>query len=157
MALKGDRVIVETDISMTCPTVAERGVGLVVKTSGSGITLGDTAAVADLVADPSGYKVAGVLLNDFVDIDQTKYHRNWHKDEMVIGERANILRKGRVTTNKVTGSPTAGSTAYLTANGVFTPTVSATGGTVATPKMGEFRGAKDESGYATIDINLPVV
>jgi hypothetical protein len=53
-------------------------------------------------------------------------------------------------------SPAAGGVAYLTSNGEVTPTVSSTGGLVATPKVGVFAGAKDENGYVTIDVNLPI-
>lgn len=156
MGLKGDRVILETDITMTCDSVASRGVTLVIKTGGSGVNLGDTAGAADLVANPSGYKVAGLLLNDVVDVDTTRYHLNFHKDERLVGQRSTLLRKGRVTTDKVSGTPTAGATAYLTTNGNLTPTVSATGGVTATPKVGVFAGALDENGFAAVDINLPI-
>jgi hypothetical protein len=157
MALKGDRVVIETDITLTCPTATERGVVLCRKTAGSGIALGAVAGAADLYADPSGKVPVGMLMNDVVDVDETRYHRNFQKDEMKKGERVTILRKGRLTTNKVTGTPSDGATAYLTANGVLTPTLSTTGGLVATPKVGQFAGKLDENGYAAVDLNLPVV
>lgn len=158
MALKSDRVVIETDISLSCPTAATRGVTLVHRTSysGSGVALGDSAGQCDLVADPSGYKVAGLLMNDVVSVDTTRYHINYHKDEVLTGQRVTLLKKGRVTTNNVTGTPTAGATAYLTANGVLTPTRSATGGLVATPPVGVFAGVKDENSYVTVDVNLPI-
>lgn len=156
MALKGDRVIIETDITLTCESVAERGVTLVHKTSGSGVALGDSAGQADLVSNPSGYKVAGLLLNDVVNVDQTRYHLNFHKDERQVSTRSTLLKKGRVTTNKISGTPTTGATAYLTTDGALTPTLSTTGGLVATPKVGVFAGIKDESGYVAVDINLPI-
>jgi len=159
MALKGNRNVIETDISMTCDVATERGVVLVSNTSaiGSGVALGDSRTSATLVLNPSGRAVTGMLMNDVVTLDQTRYQRNWHKDEMVVGEPVNQLRKGQVTTNKVTGTPTYGSTAYLTTSGVLTPTVSSTGGTVATPKVGMFAGKLDADGYAKVDINLPIV
>lgn len=158
MALKGERIEIETDITLTCESVAERGVVLCYKTDGSGVALGDKAGQADLYASASGKKVAGILLNDVVNVDQTRYHKNFHKDETQVSTRCRILRKGRVTTNKLTSgqSPTAGATAYVNANGEVTPTVSSTGGTTATPKVGIFAGAKDENGYVTIDVNLPI-
>lgn len=156
MALKGNRVILETDITLTCPTATERGVVLCRTTPGSGVALGDLAGAADLLANPSGAAVAGLLLNDIVNVDVTRYHLNFHKDERLINQRMSLLKKGRVTTNKVTGAPTAGQTAYVTASGVLTPTVSATGGVAATPKVGVFAGSLDENGYATVDVNLPI-
>jgi len=157
MALKGERVILETDITLTCESVASRGVVLVHKTSGSGAALGDTAGEADLVSNPSGYKVAGLLLNDVVDVDETRYHRNFHKDETKKGERCTLLKKGRVTTNKIIGTPAVGDTAYLDSSGNLTPTAHSTGGLVAKPKVGQFVSIKDENGYATVDVNLPVI
>ena len=157
MALKGERVILETDITRTCESVASRGVVLVESTFGSGVALGASAGEADLVANPSGYKVVGLLLNDVVDIDQTRYHRNFHKDETMITERCTLLRKGRVTTDKIIGTPAFGDTAYLDSSGNLTPTAHATGGLVAKPKVGQFVGKKDENGFAPVDLNLPVV
>lgn len=156
MALKGDRSILDDNITLTCESVAERGVTLVHKTAGSGVAIGATAGEADLVANPSGYKVAGMLYHDVVNIDETRYHRNFHKDETKVGERCRLITKGKLTTDKVTGTPTPGATAYLTTNGVLTPTLSTTGGLVATPKVGVFEGAKDENGFATVSLNLPI-
>ena len=156
MALKGDREIIETDITLTCESVTERGVALVYRTVGSGIAIGNSAGKAELVVNPSGSKVAGLLLNDVVDIDVTRFRLCPHKDERLVGSRSTLLRKGRVTTNKVTGTPTSGATAYLALNGNLTPTRSATGGIVATPKVGVFAGAKDQDGFAAVDVDLPI-
>lgn len=158
MALKGPRSIIETDITMTCPTATERGVVLVFSTAGSGVGLGDSAGVADLL-NPSGKVPAGLLLNDVRSIDETVTHRNYYKDEVKTGERVTLLKKGRVTTNKLTAgqTPTPGATAYVDTTGSLTATVSATGGLVATPKCGQFVGGKDADGYVTVDIDLPVV
>lgn len=155
MALKGPRVILETDITRTCSDVAEKGVGLVAGTAGSGVALGDLAGTASLATNPSGNKFVGILIGDVVSVDETRTHRNWHKDVQTTGERVNILRKGRVTTDKISGSPNDMDTAYLTTSGAFTPTLSSGGGLVATPKAGTFVGKKDENGFCTIDINLP--
>lgn len=156
MALKGDREIIETDITMTCESVTERGVALVYKTAGSGVAIGASAGKAGLVANPSGSRVAALLLNDVINVDVTLFRLNPHKDERLVGERCPLVRKGRVTTNKVTGTPTSGATAYLTLNGILTPTRSATGGEVATPKVGAFAGAKDQDGFAAVDVDLPI-
>lgn len=158
MALKGERVEIETDITLTCESVAGRGVVLCYKTDGSGVALGASAGQADLYASASGHKVAGLLMNDVVNVDLTRYHLNFHKDEAQVSTRCRLLRKGRVTTDALAGgtTPTSGAAAYLTANGQLTPTVSATGGVAATPKVGVFAAAKDENGFVTVDINLPI-
>lgn len=154
MALRGDRQVIQTDISYTLNDVAAPGVVLCFSTQGSGMALGDMAGLVTLHATGSGQVVAGVLLNNFVNINQTLYHRNFHKDEHVIGERCTILRKGWVVTDKVTGTPALGNKAYLTANGVVTPTLG-TGGIVGNPLVGTFGGAKDEDGYVKLEVNLP--
>lgn len=156
MALRGDRHIIETDITFVLDDVAEPGVGLCYETAGSGITLGDMSGGLQLAAAPSGLTFAGILLTNVVSLDETRYHRNWHKDEVTTGDKVTVLRKGWVVTNKISGSPTGkGDKAYLTTNGNFTPTVSSTGGVVATPYAGTFGSLKDEDGYAKISINLP--
>lgn len=154
MALKADRIVESDDITLTCPSVAEAGSTLVYSTAGSGVALGDSAGVADLLS-PSGKKVAGILLVDVVSIDETLYHRNFHKPVQKTGERVCLLKRGKVTTNVVTGTPTPGAPAYLTTSGVLTPTKSTTGGLVATPFVGEFKSGLDEDGYATVEVNLP--
>lgn len=157
MALKADRVILEEDITMTCPTAASRGVVLCHSTSGSGVAIGDSAGAADLYASASGNKPVGILMCDVVSVDLTRYHINFHKDEVPVGNRVHLLKKGTVTTDKVTGTPAYNDTAYLTANGVLTPTLSTTGGLVATPKVGQFKGILDENGFVKVDINLPQI
>ena len=158
MALKADRYILETDtVGWVCDTATERGVVLTKQTSGSGVSIGDSRGTATLASNQSGYKVIGVLMDDVVSIDETRYHRNFHKDEQKVGEPVCILRKGTISTNKILGTPDVGDTAYLTSSGNLTPTLSATGGLTATPKVGMFMSKKDADGYARVDVNLPVV
>jgi len=153
MALKPDRVVEMTDVTNILSDVAEKGVVLCFETYGSGSTLGDSHGEVQLAASASGLKVAGVLLQDFVNIDETLYTRNMRKEEAVVGDFADVMTRGWVLTNKYTGTPTGGSKAYLTANGVVTPTVSSTGGTAATPFVGVFGGSPDEDGYVKLHIN----
>ncbi len=159
MALRGNRIVPGpgTDISATCEVVAERGYVAVIITSGSGVAIGDSRNEASVVANPSGYKVHGVLLNDVVNVDETQFHRNWHTDNTKVGEPANVLRKGRITTNAVVGTPAVGGTAYLTSSGLLDATGHTGGGTVAKPIVGEFRSIKDADGYVCVDVNLPVL
>lgn len=154
MALKSDRNVLETDISLVCNDVVSKGLVLVYGTAASGVG-NETPGVATLVTNPSGYKVAGLTLASFVSIDQTRQHRNFHKDEQVIGEKAPLLRKGYVVTDAVAGTPAPGAPAYLVGTGVLSTVVSSTGGEVATPLVGVFATAKDESGFAKVYINLP--
>lgn len=156
MALKSDRNVIDTDISLVCNTVVAKGLFVCYGTAASGVG-NETPGVVSVAANPSGFKVAGLTLASFVDIDQTRQHRNFMKDEQVIGEKAPLLRKGYVVTNSLANcTPLPGQTAYLTASGTITNIVSATGGEVATPVVGEFATSKDEDGYVKININLPV-
>lgn len=155
MALLGPRNITETDISLTCATASERGYVVVYKTAGSGDQLGDHAGITEVITAQSGKKPAGVLMCDVVSYDTTKYHGNFHKDEVLINERVALLKKGRITTNALVSgqTPTHGDKAYLGASGKFTATYV---NDAATPIVGEFVGAKDENGYVTVDVNLPM-
>jgi hypothetical protein len=157
MALKPDRKTIEEDISLSCLAISDRGYVLCYSTAGSGVGIGSSAGYVDRFANPSGKTPAGVLMHDVVSLDLTRYHLNFHKEVMASGSPVAILKKGRVTTNAYTGTPTPGATAYLTSNGTLTPTVSTTGGTAQTPKVGQFVTGPDADSYVTVDINLPVV
>jgi hypothetical protein len=154
MALKSDRIEAYTDISYFCnDTTAERG-GIVVHATGvatgSGVAMDDSNAVVTYAAAASGRVPAGLLLNDVVNLDLTRQHINWHKDEVQTGSKVTLLRQGQVTTNMLVTGVTVGpgSGAYVGASGLLT--------TVATNsvKVGTFLSAKDADGYAKVDINL---
>ena len=153
MALKSDRVESYTDISFFCnDTTAERG-GVVVHstgTSSSGVAMDDPNAVVTYAASASGRVPAGLLLNDVVNLDLTRQHINWYRDEVQTGGKVTLLRQGQVTTDMIVPGvvPAPGSGAYLGASGLLT--------TVTTPgaKVGTFLSAKDSDGYAKVDINL---
>ncbi len=158
MALKGEcSYDPETDITKINVSAATRGVILSHYSNGSGIGRGDSAGSVSLAVSASGAKVAGLLLNDQVNLDETIYHRNRQKDVMLINERCTLGRKGVWYTNEISGTPAVDDTAYLTSNGQVTPTLSTTGGLVATPKVGKFTTIKDEHGYVGLELNLPVV
>lgn len=150
MALKGDRHEFDTDISFFMNEAAEKGVVVSVSTQGSGAAMDNASALATVKANASGAIPLGILLNDMVDIDQTRQHVNWHKDEVVKGGKVTILRKGWVVTDKISGTPTAGATAYVAGTGLISATQGA--GAVA---IGSFLSTKDADGYAKVAISLP--
>lgn len=149
MALKPDRVELLTDISFFMSTTATRGGVVSAVTAGSGVSMDDANAVVAYAANPSGAKPIGVLLNDVVDLDLTRQHINWHKDEIQKGGKVTVLRQGQVTTNLVAGTPTAGADAYVAASGNVSTTQAA--GAV---KIGQFLSAVDADGYAKLSVNL---
>lgn len=149
MALKPDRVELLTDISFFMTTTATRGGVVSASTAGSGVSMDDANAVVAYAANASGAKPIGILLNDVVDLDLTRQHINWHKDEVQKGGKVTVLRAGQVTTNLVAGSPTAGADAYV-ANSGYISTAQATGAV----KIGQFLSATDADGYAKVSVNL---
>ena len=151
MALKQDRIELLTDVSFFMNSTATRGgvASVVVSSSGVGVSMDDANAVVAYAATASGAKPVGLLLNDVVDLDLTRQHINWHKDEVQVGGKVTLLRQGQVTTNLVAGTPSAGADAYLANNG-YISTTQATG----TVKVGQFLSAVDSNGYAKVSVNL---
>ena len=151
MALKPTRIESYTDVSYFMDTVAERGGVVVHTTSGSGASLDDgNAVVAYPTGVVSGTKPAGLLLNDVVNLDLTRQHINWYRDEVQLGGKVTLLRQGQATTDMVASgqTPTAGTDAYYDATGKLT--------TVSTnsTKVGRFLSSKDSDGYVKVDINI---
>ena len=150
MALKGDRHELDTDISYFLNETAEKGQVVSISTQGSGAAMDNSSALATVAADGSGSIALGVLLNDVVNIDQTRQHINWHKNEVQQGGKVTILTKGFVVTDQINGAPTAGQVAYLNDSGLI-------GGTQDgdSTAIGRFLSTKDADGYAKVSINLP--
>jgi len=167
MALKGDRHEFETTIDFFCNDIAaERGGVATLSTAGSGAALDQSAALVTYNPTQSGQVPIGVLLNDMVNIDQTRQHINFHKNEVQRGGKVTLLRKGWITTNMIdpgdTGdnAPGVGSRAYVGPSGYISTkqSVPANGyeaGSQRGMAIGEFGSLKDEDGYAKIYVNLP--
>ena len=156
MALKPDRIELLTDISFfmnnnTSSTI-ERGGVVSVSSGGSGVAMDDASALVAYASVAAGALPVGVLLNDVVNIDLTRQHINWHKDEVQGGGIVTLLRQGQVTTNMIVSgaAPGAGSGAYVGANGLLG--TSDGGGNNA--KVGTFLSSKDSDGYAKVSVNL---
>jgi len=150
MALKPDRIELLTDISFFSNAACERGGVVSAVTSGSGVAMDDANAVVAYAATVSGSKPLGILLNDVVNLDLTRQHINWHKDEVQLGGKVSLLRQGQVTTNMLVAAitPSAGVDAYVGASGLI--------GTSSTNsvKIGTFLGSKDSDGYVKLSVNI---
>ena len=114
MALKADRYELQTDISFFYNNGAATRGGVVVHDSTTA-----SGAAMDQGVNKVKYKTAaatdvpvGILLNDVVNKDLTRTHLNQHKDEVQLGGKVTILRKGYVVTNNITGTPNVGDVAY---------------------------------------------
>ena len=149
MALKPDRIETLVDLSFFMNTAETRGGVAGMVTGASGVAMDNSAAVVAYSADASGVAPVGVLLNDVVDIDLTRQHINFHKDEVSLGSKVALLRVGQVTTDDVSGTPSAGDAAYTANSGQLSDTQAA--GTV---KVGTFLSSKDADGFAKVAINI---
>lgn len=157
MALKGDRYELQTDVSFFMNEVAERGGVVVLDNTPSGAAMDASNNVVTYKADPSGKVPMGILLNDMVNLDLTRQHINWHKDEIQKGGKVTVLRKGYVLTNKIStsGTPVAGNYAYVADSGLISTSVRALELDAGAQPIGRFMTAKDADGYAKVEINLP--
>lgn len=151
MALKPDRIEdpFHHDINFYMDEAAERGGVVVLQSAGSGGYPADPNSVATYAASPAGRFALGLLLCDVVSIDQSRQHLNWYREQVPIGYKVILARKGLFNTNMIVPgvNPVGGEPAYLGASGLLT---TSTGG----PLVGQFRGAKDEDGFASVYINI---
>jgi len=150
MALKPDRIEAYTDISFFMNETGERGGVVVHVGGGSGVSMDDANAVVEYAANQSGTLPAGLLLNDVVDLDLTRQHINWHRDEVQVGSKVTLLRQGQVTTDMVASgvTPSAGESVYYGVNGLLTTS------STNSVKVGRFLSALDADGYVKVDINI---
>ena len=162
MALKGDRYEGVTDISFFMDSTATRGGVVCVSTGGSGVALDQSAALVVYSDNPSSNVPLGLLLNDMVDIDQTRQHINFHKNEVQKGGKVTLLKQGWVVTSNIhsgtSSTCAAGDLAFLTSSGNLSndaDMAAATRGDAACPAVGRFLSSVDEDGYAKVEIQLP--
>ena len=156
MALKADRNELDVDISFFMNETAEKGQIVSYSTAGSGAAMDQSQAlVAKTDAHATTTFPVGILLNDVADIDLTRQHINWHKDEVQKGGKVAILKKGYVVTDQIEGTPTAGALAFMddADTGKFAVAASIDDGEYTA--VGRFMSIKDEDGYAKVEVNLP--
>lgn len=158
MALKGDRNEEAQRISWFMNEVGERGGVVVRSTAGSGAALDQGAALATYNVAGAGSGAMyplGILLNDMVNLDQTRQHINFHKNEVQKGGKVTLARRGEWVTNMTSGTMTGcgGKSAYLGNYGRFT--VSSYDSTLGPlVKVGQFTSNPDEDGYVKVDLNI---
>ena len=148
MALRPDRVEVVTDLSYFMNATSERGILVVHDGGGSGAAMDDSAATVKV---PTAFtqQPAGLLLNDVVNLDLTRQHLNYHKDEVQIGSKVLLLRRGTIVTDQVAAgiTITVGGKAYFDAVGKFT-----TG--TASAQVGRFLSTADSDGYVKVAVDI---
>lgn len=149
MALKGDRYELQTDISFFMDETASRGIIVVHDTAGSGAAMDQAVNNVSVPTGVAG-NPAGLLLCDVVNKDLTTVHLNQHKDEVQVGGKVVLLKKGYVLTNNVNGTPAGnGAKAYYQSGGILTETSGS--GAV---QVGRFLTTKDADGYCKVEINI---
>ena len=162
MALKGDREIYESRVDCFLNEAGTPGCICSFSTYGSGISMDNTKQLVTIAADPSGKKIAGVLVDKVVDIDTTRQFLNTQKDEVVKGSKVHLIKEGWIVTDKIeTGTITGGEAAYVGHSGLFaTAAAIAAYGCAVTeeanatkfPMVGRFVTTKDELSYCKIDV-----
>ena len=156
MALKADRNELDVDISFFMNETAEKGQIVVFSTAGSGAAMDQSQALVTVAAASTTNIPVGVLLNDVVDIDLTRQHINWHKDEVQKGGKVAILKKGYVVTDQIEGTPTAGALAFMDDADTGKFAVAASVDDTEYTAVGRFMSLKDEDGYCKVEVNLPI-
>jgi len=156
MALKGDRHELETDISFFMNETGVRGQFVSISTGGSGSAMDDSTALVTVAATASGSYAIGCLLNDVVNIDLTRQHLNWHKDEVQKGSKVTLLKRGFIVTDQLEpgASPSAGRLAYLGAAGQVASDRSGSSNAKYSDVIGQFLGTKDADGYVKIEVGI---
>ena len=159
MALKADIHELDVDISFFMNETGEKGQIVCISTVGSGAAMDQAGALVSIQGANGSVIPVGVLLNDVVDLDLTRQHINFHKDEVQKGGKVSILKKGYIVTDQVviSGAVTAGELAYLDdagTTGKFADAASVADGDRNV--VGRFMSDIDEDGYAKIEVNLPM-
>jgi len=158
MALKGDRYEAIQAIDYFMDAAAERGGVVTQLTAGSGAALDQSTQAVSYAANPSGYMPVGILMNDMVNLDLTRQHINFHKNEVQKGGKVTVLTEGWVVTNFIyTGiTPTIGALAYTSLSGYLSTTAeSDDSGLGAGFPVGRFMSTKDEDGYCKVYVKCP--
>lgn len=150
MALKPDRRVVLDDVSFyKTDATAERGIIVAHDTGGSGAAMDDANAKVRNVSATSD-KPAGLLMNDVVNYDPTRQPYNPYKDEVLLGGKVTLLRKGVVVTDQISGNVTVGNAAHFNAVGqLVDETVLNT-----SAKVGVWLSTKDPDGFAKVEIDI---
>lgn len=158
MALKADREELQTDMSFFYNAgTATRGGAVCHNGAGSGSAMDQSAALVEYTTDPNTRTVVGILLNDVVNLDLTRQHINWHKDEVQKGGKVTLLRRGWCVTNSIDSVTIAASdVAYLSSGtaGNLTNVVPTTAN-IGPLTVGRFLSTLDEDGYAKVEVGMP--
>ena len=152
MALRPDRNEFLTDLSFFMDEVAERGILVVQSTQGSGAAMDQSEAAVKIggVDDKATDMPVGLLLCDVVNLDLTRQHINYAKDEVQKGNKVLLLRRGFVVTDQISGAITMGEPAHWMGGGQL---CAATANSQSV-QVGRWLSKKDADGFAKVEINI---
>lgn len=160
MSIKGDRYELQGDISEFGNSIMVRG-GVACYTSlGSGAAMDQSVALVSYPANSSGAFPKGILMQDMVQLDLTRQHPNFYRDEVQIGGKVLVLVKGYVVTNSIIAGASAiapGDRAVLTSSGQIMNITAAseyagTWNKAQNPPVGRFLSTLDEDNYAKVSV-----
>ena len=153
MALKGERRVLLDESRFKCDTATNRGVILVYSGSGGSGINPDSGYLATLpgTGSVSGLVPVGLLLNDVVSLDESRYHLNRYKTEERVNGKCTLLKKGFVWTDAVKSgdTPSQGVSAYLAASGQVSTT------STNAALIGKFGSQKTSDGFVLLQVDLP--
>ena len=158
MALRTDRIHIDSQIDYFMNETAERGKIAVISTVGSGAAMDQAAQLATCTyTTASGQMPLGILMCDVVNNDLIRVHENWHKEEVQQGGKVTIWNKCTVVTDRLYPgiTVTAGQQAYLAPSGFITNSKFCTDSSDAEHRIGRWLSTVDEDGYAKLSVNLP--
>ena len=93
---KGDRILeIGCGEGRLLQKLSDRGIIVTASSQGSGAAMDDSSAVVQ-VANNTAEKPVGLLLNDVVDLDLTRQHINYAKDEVQKGSKVDTRVDTRV-------------------------------------------------------------
>ena len=110
----------------------------------------DDSSAAVNIANAVGDKPVGLLLNDVVDLDLTRQHINYAKDEVQKGGKVAVLRVGTVVTDQISGAITMGDAAHFMSDGTLASATASSASAV----VGRWLSKKDADGFAKVAINI---
>ena len=157
MSIKPDFDTIQWELRYFMDQTASQGFVVCLKTAGSGVAQDSSLNEVEISAAPSGKSPVGVLFDDVVDLDTTRYHVNQHKREVQKGGKVSIVRKGWLVTDAVypSAAATAGSYAVLANSGYVMNAPAGWNVTHANfPSVGKFKTNKDLDGFVTLQIDL---
>jgi hypothetical protein len=143
----------DSDISFYCYTPAKDGTIVCVYSWPNGALLDDPNAE---VGPPQGTLAdtipAGVILQEFIEFDNTRFSRDMSDFEvMMVGNKAAVYKNGWCVTRCIAASADpvlSGKPAYYDINGYFTTVA----GSVC---VGTFQSERNADGYARVYVDIP--